>query len=740
MRHGVPWLKAAALVACAPVQRPGRLPHRGGGGPSTRRYQLLDDGFLWVRAQLSDIRADRAELVVRATGSGTEHRVPFESVASGGSDGEAYLDLWRLVPAAVEQESWVLHTSTDGGAAQPLAARRGQGRRNPRMVGGRDGVYRMRTLVADDVATVHCKRLPPHAEVARVDVEDAAAALEGVLPPGIGLPEEARLAATSRVDSTERTWPASIEGERFRARVDYGDLLRDGPGETWDLWLTAGDERLRLAAYYDDILDKATVITYPRHLFTEEEGGRGVRPFFTSGNRLAIRSTPLSPERVPGTKEPRPERRRRPKRHSLRGGESRIRRLEFRLARLVQRIAGPLLGVALARRGSSQERAARRVRLLIMDAYGIGGTVRTTLNLVDHLAREREVELVSVLRRTEHPKFAFPAGVEVTALDDRRKAVRERAGRVRRVLQKLPSVLVHTDDHVFSRSTLWTDVQIIRKLRSLDGGVLVTTRPALNLIAARLAPASVATVGEEHMNFGSHDSALIADMRKQYSKLDALVVRTEEDRGDYQRLLGGARTQVKAIPNAAPRLPGEPREARDKLVLGAGRVTWQKGFDMLIEAFGPVAAAHPDWKLRIYGDGVRLHGTRRRVVRQGLHNNAFVMGATRRLGEQMSRASLFALSSRYEGFGMVIVEAMSKGLPVVSYDCPRGPAEIIDHGRDGVLVEPGDIDGFTRALLELIEDDERRRSYAEAAREKARQFDIDVIGRRWDDLFEEVTA
>ena len=724
------------LVACPPVQRPGRLPHRGGGGAVNRRYQLQDDGLLSVVARLPDVGAQRAELVLRAAGSGEEHRAPFEPIAGGGSDQEANFDIWQLAPAGVEQESWVLHTSIGGGPPEPLPARRGQGRRDPRMVTGGGAVYRMRTLVADDVATVHCKRLAPHAEVVGVDVEDAALVVECAAQGAPPQEASAALVATSRVDSSERTWPAALERDRFRARLEYADLLREGRGETWDLWLEAGDERLRLGAYGDDILDKAAVITYPRRLLTLGDGVRGVRPYFTAGNRLAIRSTPVSAERARAHMTPTIERER-PPRRSRRGRESRRRRLGFALARGVQRIVGALLRVALSRRRAA---SGSRVHLMVMNAYGMGGTVRTTLNLVNHLAQDHDVELVSVLRRREHPKFAFPAGIEVTALDDRRKAAQANAGRVRGLLEKLPSLLVHPDDHVFSRSTLWTDVQIIRKLRALDGSVLVTTRAALNLISARLAPADIATVGQEHMNFNTHHPPLLADMRRQYPKLDALAVLTEEDRGDYSRLLENAPTRVVRIPNALPRLHGEPRETREKLILGAGRVTWQKGFDLLLEAFGPVASAHPDWILRIYGDGVRLRGTRRRVVMQELYNNAFVMGATRRLGEQMSRASLFALSSRYEGFGMVIVEAMSKGLPVVSFDCPRGPGEIIEHGRDGLLVEPGDVDGFTRSLLELIEDDERRERYGAAAREKARAFDIEAIGGRWDELLEELAA
>jgi glycosyltransferase involved in cell wall biosynthesis len=380
------------------------------------------------------------------------------------------------------------------------------------------------------------------------------------------------------------------------------------------------------------------------------------------------------------------------------------------------------------------------VHVLLMNAYGMGGTIRTTLNLAEQLAQTHDVELISVIRRRERPLFPFPEGVEVTTLDDRRASAQDAAPRLARRLRRWPSLLVHPEDWAFGASSPWSDLQLIRKLRSLDGGVLITTRPAFNLIAARLAPPSVVTIGQEHMNFRAHLPGLVRAIGRHYTKLDALVVLTEDDRRDYGEALAGAPTRVERITNALPRLKGEPEQPREKIVLAAGRVTWQKGFDLLIDAFEPVAQKHPDWKLRIYGDGARRDRWRRRVIRQGVYNNVFLMGATQRLGELMSRASLFALSSRYEGFGMVIVEAMSKGLPVVSFDCPRGPGEIIDDGRDGILVPAEDVDAMTRALLELIEDEERRARYGAAAREKAHKFDIEVIGGQWESLFDELAS
>lgn len=421
-----------------------------------------------------------------------------------------------------------------------------------------------------------------------------------------------------------------------------------------------------------------------------------------------------------------------------------MRRIAGYVVRRSKRAVFAPVRLALRRYARAQPPAAaaanadRRVVILLVSAWGMGGTIRTVHNLAGHLAKTHEVEILSVYRRRDEPFFTFPPGVQVTALDDERPgATPPRLRLLRSILRLLPSALMHPADRAAKVCNLWVDLMLVRRLRR-QAGVLIGTRPGLNLIAIELALPGFTTIGQEHMHLTSHSRPLRKSIQRRYSGLDALAVLTDEDLREYEKVLSG-RTRLVRIPNSVAPMGGPRADLGAKTVLAAGRLTPQKGFDMLIEAWGRVARVHPDWRLRICGRGDRTDDLQRLVAERGL-SEVIALPGPRDLEEEMANASIFVLSSRFEGFPLVLLEAMSKGMAIVSFDCPTGPADVVDDHRNGILVPARDVDGLASGILELIEDEDLRRRLGPAAVETAAAYSLASVGPQWDALVAEVAA
>jgi glycosyltransferase involved in cell wall biosynthesis len=236
------------------------------------------------------------------------------------------------------------------------------------------------------------------------------------------------------------------------------------------------------------------------------------------------------------------------------------------------------------------------------------------------------------------------------------------------------------------------------------------------------------------MNFNSYHPRLQESIARAYPRLDAVSVLTRADFVTYHEKLGDS-VRLACIPNGIPAQVDAPREERAPIVIAAGRLTPQKGFDLLVEAFAQVHARHPDWRLHIFGHGrLRLKLTAQ-IQQRGLSDVVILRGLTRDLDAELARASIFVLSSRKEGLPMVLLEAMAAGLPVVSFNCPTGPAEVMEHGVNGLLVPAQDVSGLADGISRLIEDRSGREEMGRAARLTSARYEMPAIAAQWKDLF-----
>jgi glycosyltransferase involved in cell wall biosynthesis len=374
------------------------------------------------------------------------------------------------------------------------------------------------------------------------------------------------------------------------------------------------------------------------------------------------------------------------------------------------------------------------IRFLIADAYSVGGTIRTTFVTAGQLAREHEVEVVSVYRFAERPRFELDPRVSLRCLTDLRP--QSRVG-VRGRIAESPSRLIHSEDSRYPRFNLLTDVALLRFLYSVRNGVLVGTRPALNLAIARHVSKRVVRIGQDHLNLDSYEPGLVSALAERYPRLDAVTALTEDTAARYRELMG-QRGRVVCIPNPAPSDEGRRASLDAPLVVAAGSLTRRKGFDRLLEAWARLAPRFPDWRLKIFGTGPGEPELEELIDKLGIRGSACLCGHSPRMLDELASASVFACTSRSEGFPMVLLEAMAVGLPMVAYDCPTGPSDIITDGVDGHVVPNGRTRLFVEALGGLMKDERRRRQFSTAALESVTRYRIDAIGARWEALIGEL--
>ncbi|MFI2373228.1 glycosyltransferase family 4 protein [Streptomyces sp. NPDC018833] len=383
-----------------------------------------------------------------------------------------------------------------------------------------------------------------------------------------------------------------------------------------------------------------------------------------------------------------------------------------------------------------------RISFLLHNAYGIGGTIRTTFNLARTLAERHEVEIVSVFRHRDEPTMGAPEGVTLKHLVDRRKKSPGYDGDD--PLAARPAKVFPRGDGRHKQYSRLTDLRIEAHLQSLDADVVVGTRPGLNVHIARQAPRDIVRIGQEHLTLDGHGYRLRREIAHRYAVLDAVTTVTEADARAYREQLDLPGVRIEAVPNSVPPPKVAPADSTAKWVVAAGRLTRVKRYDVLIEAFAQVVAVRADWRLRIYGSGDATgnekEALRALIDKRGLQNHVFLMGTANPLEAEWVKGSVAAVTSTMESFGMTIVEAMRCGLPVVSTDCPHGPREIIEDGVDGRLVPVGDVDAIAAALLGLIEDDELRRRTGQAALAASARFDPARIAERHEALFADLVA
>ncbi|MFI1796735.1 glycosyltransferase family 4 protein [Streptomyces sp. NPDC020379] len=382
-----------------------------------------------------------------------------------------------------------------------------------------------------------------------------------------------------------------------------------------------------------------------------------------------------------------------------------------------------------------------KIEFLLHNAYGIGGTIRSTVNLAAALAERHEVRIVSVNRPVDEPELTIDPRVRLTPLVDLREGAD--TDEYEAPLNQQPSEIFRDEriDNGRMAATALTDQRVAGHLAATDADVVIATRPKLIGYLAKYGSDRYLRLGQEHLTHEAHVPELHAVMDPAIAALDAFATVSEADAGHYREALPDAHARILSIPNAVPAPVAEPSDGTSRTIVSAGRLVAVKRYDRLVAAFAKVAAERPDWNLRIYGRGPAKAKLRKQIEELGLYERVTLMGARSPIETEWSKGAVAAVASDAESFGMTIVEAMHAGLPVIATDCPYGPREILTDGTDGILVPLDDsdaVDAYAEALLKLTGDAGLRRSLGAAARETAHRYEPSRIAQRYEELFEEL--
>lgn len=242
----------------------------------------------------------------------------------------------------------------------------------------------------------------------------------------------------------------------------------------------------------------------------------------------------------------------------------------------------------------------------------------------------------------------------------------------------------------------------------------------------------IPVIVSERVDPGSHPIPRKARIlrRLMYPRASAVVVQTQAVRMWTERFVDPWRIHV--IPNPVSIPPNASDRA--ETILGMGRLVDQKGFDLLLRAFAQLPESHRGWRMRILGDGEKRAELEGLATELGIDSRVEFPGITRDPAGELSAAGMFVLSSRYEGFPNVLLEAMASGTPSIAFDCPSGPGEIIDDGSDGLLVESGSVTALRDAIQRLIENPSLRSDLGARARVSVRRYSPENVLSMWDDV------
>lgn len=362
-----------------------------------------------------------------------------------------------------------------------------------------------------------------------------------------------------------------------------------------------------------------------------------------------------------------------------------------------------------------------------------GGIEKQTISLANELCKKYRVKIVCTYSMNKKPAYAVDDRIEIEYLINDRPNRDEfnEAVKAKRYIEAFRQGLKA------ARILRLKNKLMINAIKKLDSDFVLSTRIEYAKMLSAYAPKEVVTITQEHLHDAS--PAYVERVKKAFSNLDYLVVLSQGSSENYGKWLAdNKKIKLVEIPNILEEIPAESAALQGNRLVAVGRLHPVKDFGTLLKVFALVHQQIPEATLALLGDGEEREMLEQQAKELGLSDAVLFKGmlTKERVTEEMLQSDLYVMTSLTECFPMVLLEAESCGLPLISFDVPVGPRRIIAEGENGFLIPDREVEQMADAIVALLRDREKLTAFGKSSKEKARNYTADKIIPLWDNLFD----
>lgn len=355
----------------------------------------------------------------------------------------------------------------------------------------------------------------------------------------------------------------------------------------------------------------------------------------------------------------------------------------------------------------------KRICFLIGNLNNAGGTERVTSIIANHLSKQDyNISILSMIGGTE-PFFTLETNILTYSLYNESISFKSQF-----------------------IGTVWKIRQFVKR-NKIDTLIVVDSISCIFTIPA-LSGFKIKHICWEHFNFNNNNGAILRDIGRRWAAryCDYIVTLTEKDKILWEKGLKEIKSVIISIPNPTPYQDNEYSTSLDyKVILAVGRLTYVKGFDLLIAAWYKVCQSNNDWTLKIVGNGEEEENLKLYAEKLGISNRIEFVPATHNINKYYKTSSFYCLSSRFEGLPMVLLEAQAFGLPIIAFDCETGPSEVVENNKNGFLVDNKNIDMLSKQIISCTNLDKGSyKELSENSKVLSLRFSVSNVINSWNDI------